>query len=91
MLEEGEIAFGWVIAQNNRAVRVDGPFAIPSSYSEITYEFRDSTGFLIKGSDEDGTKSFFEEIIVPVFYDPQNPCDNTVLTNLEEIVKRGEE
>ena len=80
---------GWVIAQKDRLVG-GGAYSIPFSYSEITYEFQASSGFLIKGTSIDGTKSFFEEMIIPVFYKKTNPHNNTVVTNLEEIVKPGD-
>lgn len=86
LLIEGEIAFGWVIAQKTQG----GALYVPS-YSTITYEFRASGGPLLKGKAIDETESFFEEMIIPVFYDPQNPRNNTVVTNLEEIVKPGDE
>ena len=91
LLIEGEIAFGWVIAQKNRLAV--GPYGVVYSacYSEITYEFRDSSGFVIKGKAIDETESFFEEMIIPVFYEETNPRNNTVVTNLEEIVKPGDE
>ena len=88
MLIEGEIAFGWVIAQKNRfgVILYGGHYA----WTEIKYEFRDSSGFLVRGKAIDDTESFFEEMIIPVFYEKTNPRNNTVVTNLEEIVKPGD-
>ena len=88
LLVEGEIAFGRIMDQKHR---FEAQLYSSSSYSEITYEFRDSSGFLVTGNAIDETNSFFEEMIIPVFYDPQNPRKNTVLSNLEEIVKPGDE
>ena len=84
LLAEGDLAFGWVVVQKKRFL------FNASSYSERTYEFRDSSELLIMGKATDETDSFFEEMIIPVFYDPQNPRKHTVLTNLEEIVKPGD-
>ena len=89
LLTEGEITFGWVIAQKN-GFEV-GLYGSSISYSQITYEFLDFSGFVTKGKAIDETESFFEEMVIPVFYDPQNPRQNTALTNLEEIVKPGDE
>ena len=92
LLVYGEIAFGRIIAQNNRIQPVStGPGGgFLASTSEITYDFRDSSGSLIEGTATDGADSFFEEMIIPVFYEKANPRNNTVLTNLDDIVKPGD-
>lgn len=41
--------------------------------STITYEFEDAAGKTISRSANDFTRSFYEGMTVPVFYDPQNP------------------
>ncbi|HVB36392.1 MAG TPA: hypothetical protein VND42_04050 [Candidatus Acidoferrales bacterium] len=41
--------------------------------STITYEFKDATEKTVSRSANDFTRSFYEGMTVPVFYDPQNP------------------
>ena len=64
--QEGEVAAARVLVQ--RTV-IQGN----SSYSQIDYEFRASDGRTIRNSERDLTRKVFEDMLIPVFYDPVNP------------------
>ena len=66
LFQDGEVAAARVLAQ--RTV-VQGK----SSYSQIDYEFRASDGQTIRNSERDLSQKVFEDMIIPVFYDPANP------------------
>ncbi|HKF52421.1 MAG TPA: hypothetical protein VKB26_08925 [Candidatus Acidoferrales bacterium] len=65
LMENGAVAMGRVTEQKN-----------VKNASLITYEFRDAEGRSVSGSGNDLTRSFFPEMTVPVFYDPQNSKRN---------------
>jgi hypothetical protein len=44
-----------------------------SSYSQIDYEFRASDGQTVRNSERDLSRKVFEDMLIPVFYDPVNP------------------
>jgi uncharacterized protein (DUF983 family) len=69
LLRDGELALARVIAQ--QTVQQG-----KTSYSRIDYEFKTSSGEVIRNSCRDLTSSAFEEMTVPVFYDPRNPSKN---------------
>lgn len=61
LLANGELASGYVIAQNN------------GRYSQsIQYCFKLAGGKLITGQCNDASRSLYEGMTVPVFYDPDN-------------------
>lgn len=47
-----------------------------SSYSRIGYEFKSSSGQLVQDHAKDLTFSVFEDMTIPVFYDPLDPSKN---------------
>jgi len=65
LMENGAVAMGRVTEQKN-----------VKNASLITYEFTDTESRSISGSGNDLTRSFFPEMTVPVFYDPQNSKRN---------------
>ncbi len=66
LFEEGEVAAARVLAQ--RTVSQG-----KTSYSQIDYEFRASDGQTIRNSERDLSRKVFEDMLIPVFYDPVNP------------------
>ena len=72
LLREGELAFVRVVAQHmvQRG---------KASYSRIDYEFHTNTGQLVRNSSKELTRSVFEDITIPVFYDPLDPSKNIAL------------
>jgi uncharacterized protein (DUF983 family) len=69
LMRDGEMALGKVTYQQNVSQG-------KSSYSRIGYEFKTSSGQLIQDQAKDLTFSVFEDMTIPVFYDPQNPARN---------------
>ena len=69
LLRNGELALARVVSQ--RTVQQG-----KSSYSCIDYEFKTSSGLQIRGTARDLTASVFEDMTIPVFYDPLNPDKN---------------
>ena len=69
LLRDGELAFGRVVSQ--QTVQQG-----KASYSRIDYEFQTNTGQQMAGSCRDLTRSAFEDMAIPVFYDPLNPSKN---------------
>lgn len=69
LLRDGELALARVTYQENIQVG-------KSSYSRIAYEFKTSSGQLIQDRAKDLTYSVYEEMTIPVFYDPANPSKN---------------
>lgn len=65
LMENGAVAMARVTDQKN-----------VKNASLITYEFKDSSSRMISGSGNDLTRSFFPEMTVPVFYDPEDPKRN---------------
>ena len=66
LFQEGEVAAARVLAQ--RTIRQG-----KTSYSQIDYEFRASDGQTIRNSERDLSRKIFEDMLIPVFYDPSNP------------------
>jgi len=66
LFQDGEVAAARVLAQRTVAQG-------KSSYSQIDYEFRASDGQTIRNSERDLSRKVFEDMLIPVFYDPANP------------------
>ena len=66
LFQDGEVAAARVLAQ--RTIRQG-----KTSYSQIDYEFRTSGGQTIRNSERDLSGKAFEDMLIPVFYDPVNP------------------
>jgi hypothetical protein len=71
LLAEGEIAIAIVTHQALGGER--------HQQSKIRYEFKDATGRLVKGGGTDESWKLYENMEVPVFYDPENPEKNVTL------------
>jgi hypothetical protein len=69
LLRDGDFALGRVTYQE---VLQQGK----TSYSHIGYEFKTSSGQLVQEQTKDLTFSVFEDMTIPVFYDPQDPSKN---------------
>jgi uncharacterized protein (DUF983 family) len=69
LLRDGELALARVVAQ--QTVQQG-----KTSYSRIDYEFKTNSGEIIRNSVRDLTSSVFEDMTIPVFYDPVNPSRN---------------
>ncbi|HVB36110.1 MAG TPA: hypothetical protein VND42_02635, partial [Candidatus Acidoferrales bacterium] len=71
--------------------RVTGQQTLKNN-SVITYEFEDANGKTISESGPDLTRSLFEGMTVPVFYDAQNPKRQVAAcASFFEIVNPGSE
>ena len=70
LLRDGELAFARVTSQ--QTVQQG-----KASYSSISYEFKTNSGQPIQSSAKDLTYSVFEDMTIPVFYDPLDPSKNT--------------
>ncbi len=66
LFQDGEVAAARVLAQR---LVMQGK----SSYSQIEYEFPASSGQTIRNSERDLSGKVFEDMLIPVFYDPVNP------------------
>jgi len=69
LMRDGELALGRVTYQQNTSQG-------KSSYSRIGYEFKTTSGQLIQDQAKDLTYTVYEDMIIPVFYDPTNPARN---------------
>jgi uncharacterized protein (DUF983 family) len=69
LLRDGELAFAHVGSQ--QSVQQG-----KTSYSKIDYEFQTNTGQHFRNSCRDLTRNVFEDMTVPVFYDPLDPSKN---------------
>jgi len=69
LLRDGELAFARVVSQHTVQQG-------KSSYSSIDYEFKTNNGLQIRSTARDLTNSVFEDMTIPVFYDPTNPDKN---------------
>ena len=67
LLREGKVASGRVLAKGSIQQR-------KTNYSETDCEFRTDNGQVIRNSEKDLTRRVFEDMTVPVFYDPLEPC-----------------
>ena len=68
LVRTGEISLAKVIAVQLRR-------RVPA----ITYEFSDRSGRLISASSPDNSRTISVGMVVPVFYDPENPQDQVAL------------
>ncbi len=66
LFQDGEVAAAGVLAQ--RTI-MQGK----TSYSQIDYEFRTADGQTIRNTERDLSGKVFENMVIPVFYDPVNP------------------
>jgi uncharacterized protein (DUF983 family) len=66
LFQDGEVAAARVLAQ--RTVSQG-----KTSYSQIEYEFRTLGGQTIRNTERDLSRKVFEDMLIPVFYDPVNP------------------
>jgi hypothetical protein len=48
-------------------------------HSRIRYRFKDASGQMFQGTDADDSLTFFVDMIVPVFYNPENPERNVAM------------
>jgi uncharacterized protein (DUF983 family) len=72
LLRDGELAFARVVSQ--RTVQQG-----KSSHSSIDYEFKTNSGLQIRSTARDLTNSVFEDMTIPVFFNPGNPDKNITL------------
>jgi hypothetical protein len=72
LLRDGELAFARIVAQQTVSQG-------KTSYSRIDYEFNTNTGQQIRGSCRDLTRSVFEDMTIPIFYDPLDSSKNVPL------------
>lgn len=72
LLSDGEIAIATVVSQSFSGDE-------HRSRSKIVYEFKDAAGRTFSGKTNDPTRTLFEEMQTPVFYDPTNPAKNVPL------------
>jgi uncharacterized protein (DUF983 family) len=70
LLRDGELAFGRVTRQQTIQQG-------KASYSRIEYEFQTNTGQMVRNSVRDLTGAMFEDMTIPVFYDPLDSSKNT--------------
>ena len=70
---------GTAAAHSSRRSSQCGSNAHPGQQSKIRYEFKDATGRLVKGGGTDESWKLYEDMEVPVFYDPENPEKNVTL------------
>lgn len=66
LFQDGEVAAARVLAQRTVAQG-------KTSYSQIDYEFCASDGQTIRNTERDLSRKVFEDMLIPVFYDPVNP------------------
>ncbi|HET8925169.1 MAG TPA: DUF3592 domain-containing protein [Candidatus Acidoferrum sp.] len=71
LLAEGNIAMGTVTRQELSRGK--------HQTSQIQYEFKDATGRRIYGDGTDQSRELYEDMEVPVFYDPDVPTRNVAL------------
>lgn len=69
LLRDGELAFARVVSQ--KTVQQG-----KTSYSSIDYQFKTNDGLQILATARDLSNSVFEDMTIPVFYDPTNPDKN---------------
>jgi len=72
LFRDGDVALARVLAQS----RVQQG---RTTYSKIEFEFRANSGQLVHNSQKDLSEMVFEEMTIPVFYDPLDPSKNTAL------------
>jgi hypothetical protein len=69
LLRDGELAFGRVTSQQTIQQG-------KASYSRIDYEFQTNTGQTVRNSVRDLSSNIFEDMTMPVFYDPLDSSNN---------------
>jgi ribosomal protein L37E len=62
-----------------RVVRQEWQTRKNHRWSQVYYEFHDLAGQRIEGNGTDQSATFFEDMRLPVLYDPQNPSKNLAL------------
>jgi len=72
LLRDGEITLARVVAQSREQQG-------RTTYSKIEFEFRANSGRIVRNSQRDVTEKVFEEMTIPVVYDPLDPSKNTAL------------
>ena len=89
----------WKNVQRQKALLADGEAALArvvghmqgGSTFTIQYEFQDSAGQTLRGLATDSSRSLYEGMTVPVFYDAQNPKRRMVLCESScEVIPPGE-
>jgi hypothetical protein len=71
LLAEGDLAIGIVTHQELSGGR--------HRRSKIIYEFKDTAGRQVQGEGTDESREFYEDMTLPVFYNPANPRENVAL------------
>ncbi|SRR6266436_6217277 len=71
LLAEGEVAMAVVTHQESTGGK--------GRRSKIRYNFRDATGRLVEGEGTDESWELYEDMEVPVFYDPEDPEKNVMI------------
>jgi len=66
LFQDGEVVAARVLAQRTISQG-------KSSYSQIDYEFHATGGQTIRNTERDLSQKVFEDMLIPVFYDPANP------------------
>jgi hypothetical protein len=72
LLENGTLAEARVVRQEWRKSK-------HSRWSQVYYEFHDLAGQRSEGHSTDESATFFEDMRLPVLYDPQHPSKNLAL------------
>jgi uncharacterized protein (DUF983 family) len=72
LFRDGDVALARVLAQSRSQQG-------RTTYSRIEFEFRANSGQLVRNSQKDLSEKVFEEMTIPVFYDPLDPSKNTAL------------
>ena len=68
LLANGELATGYVVKQTN------------GRYTQsVEYRFQDGAGNTVSGRSNDASRSLYEGMPTPVFYDPVDPTHNVSL------------
>lgn len=49
------------------------------TYNQITYEFQESHGPLVRKTERDHSRLIFEDMLIPVFYNPTRPSECVAL------------
>jgi uncharacterized protein (DUF983 family) len=66
LFQDGEVAAARVLVQHT-------VMRGKTSYSQIDYEFKTSGGQTIRNSERDLSGKVYEDMLIPIFYDPVNP------------------
>jgi hypothetical protein len=71
LLAEGDLAIGIITRQELSGGK--------HRRSTIRYEFKDTAGRLVQGEGTDQSRELYEDMTLPVFYNPANPRENVAL------------